>query len=54
MLTAAPEDVDAATRRAAMLMIMLSSVATAMMLSTVHVALPGIARSLHVDAVTLS
>ncbi|MBX9605331.1 MAG: MFS transporter [Gammaproteobacteria bacterium] len=54
MLTAAPEDVDDATRRAAMVMIMLSSVATAMMLSTVHVALPGIARSLHVDAVTLS
>ncbi len=49
-----PEDISPATRRAAIVMIMLSSVATAMMLSTVNVALPSIATALHIDAVMLS
>lgn len=54
MTTPSPEDISPGTRRAAIVMIMLSSVATAMMLSTVNVALPSIAGALHIDAVTLS
>ena len=49
-----PEQISPGTRRAAIIMIMLSSVATAMMLSTVNVALPSIASALHIDAVMLS
>ena len=45
---------EADIRRTTVLMVMLSSLATAMMLAAVHVALPGIAHDLHVDAVTLS
>jgi len=45
---------EADLRRTTILMVMLSSLATAMMLAAVHVALPGIADDLHVDAVTLS
>lgn len=45
---------DAAVRRATIVMIWLSSVATAMMLAAVNVALPDIAHDLGVDAVTLS
>lgn len=46
--------VDEGLRRATIAMILLSSVATAMMLASVHVALPHIARELSIDAVTLS
>lgn len=46
--------IDAAVRRATIVVIWLSSVATAMMLSAVNVALPDIAHDLGVDAVTLS
>jgi EmrB/QacA subfamily drug resistance transporter len=49
-----PDDISPGTRRAAVVMIMLSSVATAMMLSTVNVALPSIASALDIDAVMLS
>ena len=48
------EEISPSTRRAAIVMISLSAVATAMMLSTVNVALPSIARALHIDAMTLS
>ena len=46
--------VDEGLRRATIAMILLSSVATAMMLASVHVALPHMARELSIDAVTLS
>lgn len=45
---------EAGHHRAAVLMVMLNSVATAMMLSAVNVALPEIADGLGIDAVTLS
>jgi EmrB/QacA subfamily drug resistance transporter len=45
---------DAGLRRATIVMIVLSSVATAVMLSAVNVALPAIAHDLGIDAVTLS
>ena len=54
MTTDPPAEISAGTRRAAIVMIWLSSVATAMMLSTVNVALPSIAHDLGIDAVTLS
>lgn len=54
MITPSPEEISPGTRRAAIVMIMLSSVATAMMLSTVNVALPFIASALNIDAVMLS
>ncbi len=50
-------ELDVATagaNRAAVLMVMLNSIATAMMLSAVNVALPEIADALAIDAVTLS
>ena len=54
MIPPSPEQISPGTRRAAIVMTMLSSVATAMMLSTVNVALPSIAAALKMDAVTLS
>ena len=54
MTTPNAEEISPSTRRAAIVMISLSAVATAMMLSTVNVALPSIARALHIDAMTLS
>ncbi len=47
-------DIDARTRRATIIMVMLNSVSTAMMLTGVNVALPDVARDLAVDAVALS
>ena len=47
-------EISPATRRAAIVMTSLSAVATAMMLSTVNVALPSIARALEINAMTLS
>ncbi|MEQ8496791.1 MAG: MFS transporter, partial [Gammaproteobacteria bacterium] len=47
-------DIDARTRRATIVMVMLNSVSTAMMLTGVNVALPDVARDLRVDAVALS
>ena len=54
MTNSIAEEISPGTRRAAIVMISLSAVATAMMLSTVNVALPSIARALHIDAMTLS
>lgn len=45
---------DARTRRATIVMVMLNSISTAMMLTAVNVALPDVARDLGVDAVALS
>ena len=54
MTTASIEEIAPATRRAAITMISVSAVATAMMLSSVNVALPSIASALHINAMTLS
>jgi EmrB/QacA subfamily drug resistance transporter len=47
-------EVDAGVRRAAVIMVMLNSISTAMMLTGVNVALPRIAIDLSLDAVSLS
>ena len=46
--------VDEQMRRATIVMVMLNSISTAMMLSAVNVALPNVARQLHINAVVLS
>lgn len=48
------KDVEEPLRRAAFLMVLINAFSTPMMLSAVNVALPGIARSLNIDAVLLS
>lgn len=53
-MTAATPDDDLRLRRATTAMVMLNSVSTAMMLTGVNVALPDVARELHVDAVLLA
>ncbi len=47
-------EVDEGLRRTIIVMVLLNSVSTAMMLTGVNVALPDVARDLHVDAVSLS
>ena len=54
MTTPSAAEIAPGTRRAAIVMISLSAVATAMMLSTVNVALPSIASALNINAMTLS
>ncbi|MEX2482613.1 MAG: MFS transporter [Gammaproteobacteria bacterium] len=54
MTTASPERDEQGLRRAATIMVMLNSISTAMMLTGVNVALPDVARDLHVDAVMLT